>query len=176
MPDTTQAGALSERELLLGELAAQRHHVLSAVDGLTDAQLRQTLVPSGWSPVGLVRHLALGDERYWFHTVMGGLPLDYWPEKADSSSRPADWFVADDESPQAVINEYRQAIAEADLIIDRMDLSAPPQRPEDWWASAGVQFPDLRSVIIHVLVDTATHAGHLDIVRELIDGKQQLVL
>lgn len=58
------------RTMLLRTLDAQRRHILSAVEGLTDAQLRQATLPSGWSPIGLIRHLTLGGERYWIHTVL----------------------------------------------------------------------------------------------------------
>jgi hypothetical protein len=49
-------------------------------------------------------------------------------------------------------------------------------QPEDWWGDAGLDFPDLRTIIVHVLVETAVHAGHLDAVRELLDGRQHLVI
>jgi hypothetical protein len=55
-------------------------------------------------------------------------------------------------------------------------LDDAPAQPEDWWESAGLHFPDLRTVLVHVLVETATHAGHLDAVRELLDGRQYIVL
>ncbi len=119
----------------------------------------------------MVRHLTLSDERYWFEVVMAGLPLDFWP-----AGHNADWHVADDEPAEKVIEQYRAAIDSADTIIARFDLDDPPTRPEDWWADAGLSFPDLRAVLLHVIVETAIHAGQLDAVRELLDGKQYLVL
>jgi hypothetical protein len=160
-----------ERALLLRRLAGQRRHVLEQLDGLTDAQLRRPVLPSGWSCLGLARHLTLSDERYWFEVVMAGLPLDFWPEGHN-----ADWDVAEDEPADAVIRQYRVAIGRSDEIIAGFDLDDPPHRPEDWWTDAGLSFPDLRAVLVHVIVETATHAGQLDAVRELIDGKQYLVL
>ena len=77
-----------ERHLLLSRLAGQRDHVLHQLDGLSDAQLRQPVLPSGWSCLGLVRHLTLSDERYWFEVVMAGGALDFWPE-----GRNGDWQV-----------------------------------------------------------------------------------
>jgi hypothetical protein len=165
-----------ERELLLGRLTAQRHHVLGAVQGLSDEQLRRAVLPSGWTIVGLLRHLTLGLERYWFHTVMGGEPLDYWPDHDDGHGGPADWRVADDEPPARVIEEYRSAIQTSDEVISALHLDSPPRLPEPWWDEAGMRVPDLRSVIVHVVIDTATHAGHLDAVREILDGRQHLVL
>ncbi len=166
----------AERAPLLGRLAAQRRHVLSALDGLGDDDLRRRVLPSGWTPLGLVRHLTLGDERYWFHTVVGGVPLDYWPSRADEPGRPADWYVGDDEPAAGVLDDYHAAIETSDRVIAGLPLSAPPRLPEPWWEEAGMSFPDLRSVVLHVLVDTAVHAGHLDAARELIDGRQHIVL
>ena len=158
-----------ERDLLLDRLVGQRRHVLDQVDGLSDAQLRQPVLPSGWSCLGLLRHLTLSDERYWFGVVMAGEPLDFWPEGTN-----ADWLVDDDEPAASVISAYRDAVERSDAIIAGLSLDSPPARLEDWWAEAGQTFPDLRTVLVHVLVETATHAGHLDAVRELLDGKLYL--
>lgn len=161
----------SGRQLLLSRLAGVRRHVLTQLEGLTDAQLRRPVLPSGWSCVGLVRHLTLSDERYWFEVVMAGGPLDFWP-----SGEHADWLVGDDESATDVIAAYRAAMTATDAIVAGMALDQAPARPEPWWEEAGLSFPDLRTVLVHHLVETATHAGQLDAVRELLDGRQYLVL
>ncbi len=74
------------------------------------------------------------------------------------------------------MEEYRAAADRADAIIADMGLDDPPRQPEKWWAEAGLSFPNLRAVLVHVIVETATHAGHLDAARELLDGKQYLAL
>ena len=145
--------------------------MISQLEGLTDEQLRRPVLPSGWSCLGLVRHLTLSDERYWFEVVVAGEPLDFWPEGDNG-----DWRVEPDEPVEDVLEAYRSAIVRSDEIITARHLDAAPAQPEDWWESAGLQFPDLRTVLVHVLVETATHAGHLDAVRELLDGRQYLVL
>ena len=160
-----------ERSLLLGRLAGQRRHVISQLEGLDDDQLRRPVLPSGWSCLGLVRHLTLSDERYWFEVVVAGAPLDFWPEGDNG-----DWQVRPDESAEAVVGAYRSAIERSDEIILARGLDDAPVQPEDWWESAGLAFPDLRTVLVHVLVETATHAGQLDAVRELLDGRQYLVI
>jgi hypothetical protein len=160
-----------EREVLLDRLAGQRRHVLTQLDGLSEDQLRRPVLPSGWSCLGLVRHLTLSDERYWFEVVVAGGPLDFWPEGENG-----DWRVEPDEPAAEVLAAYDRAIARSDAIIAARRLDDPPARPEDWWADAGLRFPDLRTVVVHVLVETAVHAGHLDAVRELLDGRQHLVL
>ena len=60
-----------EMEVLLGHLEAQRGHVLGILDGLSEEQLRRPVLPSGWHCLGLVKHLALADEHYWFRTALG---------------------------------------------------------------------------------------------------------
>lgn len=156
-----------EREVLLAWLNAKRDHVLAQLEGLSDEHLRRPVLPSGWSCLGLVRHLTLSDERFWFDVVIAGRPLDFWPE-GDG----ADWVVTDDESADDVLQAYRDAIAVSNIITAERSLDAPPANPHE----APGDFPDVRSVLVHVLVETATHAGHLDAVRELLDGRQRLVL
>lgn len=163
--------ATAERNLLLDRLDGQRHHVLTQLEGLSDEQLRQPVLPSGWSCLGLVRHLTLSDERYWFEVVMAGEPLNFWPEGDNG-----DWQVGPDEPVADVLAAYRSAIVHSDEIISARRLSDPPERPELWWQDAGLTFPDLRTIMVHVLVETAVHAGHLDAVRELLDGRQHLVI
>lgn len=145
--------------------------MLRQLEGLTDEQLRRPVLPSGWSCLGLVRHLTLSDERYWFEVVVAGEPLDFWPE-GDG----ADWVVDPHESAEEVLAAYRTAIVRSDEIVAARSLDEPPAHPEEWWAEAGIEFPNLRAVVMHVVVETATHAGHLDAVRELLDGHQYVVL
>lgn len=161
----------AERAVLLGRLAGQRRHVLTQLEGLSEEQLRRPVLPSGWSCLGLVRHLTLSDERYWFEVVVAGGPLDFWPEGDNG-----DWRVGPEEPAEDVLWAYRSAIAGSDEIIAARQLDDPPEQPEGWWDEAGLSFPDLRTVLAHVLVETAVHAGHLDAVRELLDGRQHIVL
>ena len=161
----------AQRALLLSRLTGQREHVLEQLAGLTDEQLRRPVLPSGWSCLGLVRHLTLSDERYWFEVVVAGEPLDFWPEGDNG-----DWLVGPQEPAEEVVTAYRTAIARADEIIAARRLDDPPEQPAQWWVEAGLSFPDLHSIILHVLIDTSVPAGHLDAVRELLDGHQHLVL
>jgi hypothetical protein len=161
----------SERTALVRHLAGVRRHVIGQLEGLSDEQLRRPVLPSGWSCLGLVRHLTLSDERYWFEVVIAGEPLDFWPEGENG-----DWVVGPDETADGVLAAYRSAIDHSDEIVAARSLDQPPAQPEDWWAEAGVRFPDMRAVVLHVVVETATHTGHLDAVRELLDGRQHIVL
>jgi len=161
----------SERDVLTRALASARRHVLAQLEDLVDEQLRRPVAPSGWAPLGLVRHLTLSDERYWFEVAVAGGPLDFWPQGPD-----ADWQVSPDDTAAAVITAYTEAIARSDAIIADTDLDAPPAAPEPDWEAVGLSFPNLRAILLHVIVETSTHAGQLDLVRELIDGRQHIVL
>ena len=160
-----------ERELLLAHLDAQRRHVFGILEGLSDEQLRRALLPSGWHCLGLVKHLALADEHYWFRCVVAGQSRDYFPSEPNG-----EWRVGPEESAQHVFDLYREEISCSDAIINGTDLDAPPAQRDERWASWGANFPDLRSVLLHVLTETSIHAGHLDAVRELIDGRQWVVV
>ena len=61
-------------------------------------------------------------------------------------------------------------------VIAATPLDMPPRQPDPWWQDAGIDFPDLRYIMLPVITETSVHAGHLDAVRELIDGRQWIVL
>lgn len=168
---TTTNAASDDRDLLLHHLDVQRRHVLGALEGLDDEQLRRPVLPWGWSFLGLVRHLTLGDERYWFDHVVGGRPMDWWPEPPRT-----DWTVNDDEEAAAVLDGYRDAIAASDEVLADVSVEDAPRRPDPDWEEWGMAFPRVRDVLLHVITETAVHAGHLDATRELLDGSQWIVL
>jgi hypothetical protein len=160
-----------ETAVLRRFLDEQRHHVLGVLEGLTGEQLTRPVLPSGWHCLGMVKHLALSDEHYWFRCVMNGEPEDYFPEGPN-----ADWQLGPDESAEDIFALYRDEIAHADAIIAGSSLDQPPRQLASHWGEAGIDFPDLRTVMLWVIRETACHAGHLDAARELIDGRQWIVL
>ena len=119
----------------------------------------------------MVRHLTVSDERYWFQCVMGGAPLDILP-----AGPRGDWEVGPHETAADVIGMYRQDIERSDELLATTGLDEPPARPDPTWDEWGMSFPHLRTVLVHVLTETAVHAGHLDAAREMIDGAQWIVL
>jgi hypothetical protein len=160
------AGVDHERELLTLYLTRQREHVIGALDGLDDEDMRKAVLPSGWSPVGLVAHLAVDVERFWFRDVFAGQPATYEWDDA--------WHPPETLRPADVTDLYRSEIAKSDAIIAASSLETGcanwPERWPNW------RFDDLRDLILHVITETCVHAGHLDVVRELLDGKQWMVL
>jgi uncharacterized damage-inducible protein DinB len=157
-----------DRETLLACLTSQRRHILDALDGLDDQALRRPVLPSGWSCAGLVNHLALDDERFWFRAVVAG-------ERPVIEGLDGDAWSVDPATPtDQVLALYRDEIERADAIIAATPLDAAPA----WWPDFFPNFrlSNLGEVLLHMITETACHAGHLDAARELIDGKQWLVL
>lgn len=157
-----------ESELLVAYLDAQRRHVLGILEGLDEDALRRPLLPSGWSCLGLVQHLALDVERFWFRAVVAG-------ESVELKSGNAAWQVSPDTSADTVFALYRRETELANRIIAATPLDGDPA----WWPEEifpGMPSQDLRETVLHVITETAVHAGHLDAARELIDGRTWLVL
>ncbi|MFG2867008.1 DUF664 domain-containing protein [Streptomyces sp. NPDC048338] len=160
-----------EVRALLSALASQRRHVLGIIDGLDERALRQPALPSGWTCLGLVQHLALDVERFWFGAVVAGdkkviAALD---DAADA------WQVAPGVSAPEVLDRYRAETTLADAVAEQL----PPDTPLAWWPHHLFGDPhlhSLRDVLLHVITETACHAGHLDAARELLDGRRWLVL
>src|SRR5215470_10051579 len=86
----THQHANSDRDLLLATLNGERKHVLGILDGLPDEDLRRPVLPSGWTCLGLVNHLALDVERFWFSHVIAGVPESAGESAADG------WHVGPD--------------------------------------------------------------------------------
>lgn len=161
-----------EKARLLEQLAGVRNHVIDAVDGLSDAELHRGVLPSGWSALGLIQHLSLDVEKFWFSCVVAG---DKGAIAGLGDPPQGAWVVGPEVDARAVIEVYRHWIARSDEILEATDLEQPPA----WWPEGlfgDWRLDDLREIALHVLVETATHAGHMDAWRELIDGKQFLAL
>ena len=150
------------REVLLEYLDFYRAVVRAKVSGLTDEELRTSLVPSGWTPIELVNHL-LHVERRWLRWGFEGQALDDpWGDSRDGR-----WYVSPGQPVEIVLHALDAGGADTrDLVLshDLSDLGAPGERWE------GAEPPPLERVLLHLIQEYARHAGHLDIVRELADG------
>src|ERR1700693_629320 len=159
-----------ETSALVAELNGQREHVLGTVEGLSDESLRRPVLPSGWTCLGLVQHLALDVERFLFREIVAGQPTG--PVDSDP---PNAWIVPPDATAESVLDRYRHETERANEIV----AGVSPDAALAWWPSD--RWPNwrlfsVREVILHVISETSVHAGHLDAVREFIDGRQWLVL
>jgi len=145
-----------ELDTTLAFLAFGRACVLKKVDGLDEEQLRRRLVVSDTTLLGLVQHLT-DAERYWFGHMLAGDP-----RHADVDF---DMVVAPDRSAEQVIAAYRAAIADSDAHIRAAGgVDVRTAHP------VGDAPRTLRWLLAHMTSETVRHAGHADILRELIDG------
>jgi hypothetical protein len=157
-----------ERQVLLAFLNAQRGAVLAIVEGLDEDAWHRPAVPSGWTPAGLVEHLG-GAEWHWFQGVVAGKVPEPAPGDGDLTPYdPTAAFVCDLPSAE-IIGFYRDQCASSDAVLAVTSLSASPRGRH---GVPGRDEPaDVRWVVLHMIEETARHAGHLDIARELIDGR-----
>jgi uncharacterized damage-inducible protein DinB len=148
-----------EKDSLKVALDRHRDAVLWKVEGLDDEQLRRPMTPSGTNLLGLVKHLA-AVEYSWFCEPFGR-PTE--PLPFDEDDPDADLRVAPGETTADVLAFYERARAAADKVIDDLDLD---DTGTAWFGDT----VSMRWVLLHMVEETARHAGHVDIVRELIDG------
>jgi hypothetical protein len=110
----------------------QRESVLDILGGLPEAALRRAVFPSGWTCLGLIHHLAVDDERYWFRGVAAGEPIEFLVD--DDSG----WLVGPQTAAEEVFRLYREEIASADAIIAATPLEALARRRDPRWDAWGL--------------------------------------
>jgi len=145
-----------EQQSLLAALERHRDAILWKSDGMTDEQLRTSTLPSGITPIGLVKHLA-SVESGWFCATFD---RPHEPLGFDLDDENADFRVAPDESTDDVLAFWARA---RDAAVAEIDLDTTGTA----WFCEQVS---MRWVMIHMVEELASHAGHMDIMRELVDG------
>jgi hypothetical protein len=151
---------------LTRHLALGRDALLWKLDGLSEYDVRRPVVPTGTNLLGLVKHLACVEASY-FGAVFGrpfGEPLPWWDDDAEPNS---DMWATAQESRGDIVGLYRRACVHADATIAALDLDTVGVVP--WWTSGGRI--TLHRMLVVVIAETHRHAGHADIVRELVDGQ-----
>ncbi len=149
----------SERELLTTFLDYHRQTLLWKAEGLSDADLRRMMTPSGLSLLGLIKHLAYV-ERSWFQHVFAGEDVSFPWTKEDPE---ADFRIESDETTQAIFTLYQAEAKRSREIVAASSLDDTAHRGKDK--------PSLRWIMIHMIEETARHNGHADLMREAIDGQ-----
>lgn len=154
--------------LLVQQISSVQDHVLAAVDGVPAEALLAPAAPSGWCMAGLVSHLTYGVEIFWVHAILAA--------RDDAIAEIGDGWSADVSDPQRTIDRYRRAVTDSRNVLADVDLTKSPA----WWPPEEVfPWPAYESgwdVAVHLLVEVSTHAGHLDMARERIDGHLHLAL
>ena len=150
-------------------LQVVREAVLWKLEGVSEYDARRPVTPTGTNLLGLIKHLSGVEIGYFGDTFgrpfEGPLP---WQEEPDVEPEPnADLWATSDESREEIVDLYRAVWAHSDVTIETLDLEALGRVP--WWPAERAEIT-LHKVMVHVIAETNRHAGHADIVRELIDG------
>ncbi len=156
-----------ERELLLYFLDLQRASVRSIVTGLSEEAWHTSVVPSGWTPAGFVEHLA-GAEYHWFQSVVEGIEFVPPPDEDFVPYDPHAAFVSDLPSVE-ILRNYFEECQRSDAVLAKTTMSTKPKGRH-----GDREIPSVRWVVLHMIEETATHSGHLEIARELLDGQTRL--
>ncbi|MFJ7422065.1 DinB family protein [Streptomyces uncialis] len=156
------------KDNLHGRLRRDREALLWKLDGLSEYDARRPLTATGTNLLGLVKHVATVEARY-FGEVFDRPSPEPLPRWQDSDG--GDQWATEDETRDQIIGFYRRAWEHSDATIDEFPLDAPGHVP--WWPEP---YPktNLFAVMTHVLSETVRHAGHADILREGLDGRTGL--
>jgi hypothetical protein len=157
---------VDEKTALLEYLRIRRADLLAKLDGLDEYDARRPMTPTGTNLLGLVKHVAYVQLGY-LGEVFGRPSGRPYPWDAEGAEEGVDLWAAPDESRDDVVELYRFSAAHADATIEALPLDATGTVP--WWSPEG-RHPTLHTVLVHVAVEVARHAGHADVLRELIDG------
>jgi Protein of unknown function (DUF664) len=147
-------------------LRIARDVMLWKLDGLSEYQIRRPMTPTGTSLLGMIKHLTAIESEYFGNVFDRPFaePVP-WAGALDNS----DMWATADESRDHIVGLYRRVCAHADSTIEELALDAAGHVP--WWEQGKVT---MGRILIHVTAETHRHAGHADIVRELIDGSAGL--
>jgi uncharacterized damage-inducible protein DinB len=147
-------------------LRTARGVLLWKLDGLSEYDVRRPLTPTGTNLLGLVKHLT-GTELGYFGDVFGRPFGEVVPWLAEDAAPNVDMWATADESRADILDLYDRVCAHADATIEALAIDAPGL--VRWWPEDRRQVT-LHQILVHMVAETNRHAGHADIVRELIDG------
>ncbi|MEU8884835.1 DinB family protein [Streptomyces hydrogenans] len=156
------------KDTLHGRLRRDREALLWKLDGLSEYDARRPLTATGTNLLGLVKHVATVEARY-FGEVFGRPSPEPLPRWQDSDG--SDQWAAEDETRDQIIGFYRRTWEHADATIEELPLDAPGHVP--WWPEPFSR-TNLFAVLVHVLGESSRHTGHADILREGLDGRTGL--
>ncbi|HEX5772604.1 MAG TPA: DinB family protein [Nocardioidaceae bacterium] len=151
-------------------LQAARDALVWKLDGLSEYDVRRPLTPTGTNLLGLVKHVASVEAGYLGDTFGRPFP-EPLPWFADDAEPNADMWATPEESREQILGLYHRVWAHSDASVEALPLDATGQVP--WWPEERREVT-LHRILVHMIAETDRHAGHADIVRELIDGSAGL--
>jgi uncharacterized damage-inducible protein DinB len=160
-PEPTRP-ADSRTQVFVDYLDYFRAQAVSKVEELPEAELRQSRLPSGWTPLQLVKHLTFVELRWLEWGFEGRQVTDAWGDR-----KLGRWYVAKDETRDQVLSALRAQGERSRAVITQNDL-ADLGRPGPRWD--GADPPTLERILLHLVQEYARHLGHLDVVVELAVG------
>ena len=150
-------------------LQSGRDALLWKLEGLSEYDIRRPMTPTGTNLLGLVKHVASMDAGYFGETF--GRPFEEpLPWLAHDAEPNADMWATADESRDQIVDFYHRVWVNSDATIQALALDAHGRVP--WWGDRGDV--TLHRILIHMIAETDRHAGHADIIRELVDGSAGL--
>jgi len=157
---------MDQKQIIHRYLGVQRDALLAKLDGLGERDVRWPMTQTGTNLLGLVKHVASVELGY-FGEVFDRPSSLAPPWDDDGAEINADMWATAEESREEIVQLYQDAATHADATIEALTLDSPGLVP--WWP-AERQRVTLHQIMVYMSVEIARHAGHADIVRELIDG------
>ena len=152
------------KELLLGQLTYYRATLLDKLSGLSGSELRRSALPSGWTPLQLLKHLGYV-ERRWMRWGFAAEPVpDPW---GDNDPTTRSWALADDDTLGSLTSFLAEQAARVEALAREADLTERGRLGGRFETES----PTLGWILLHLVQEYARHVGHLDVVRELLDGQ-----
>jgi Protein of unknown function (DUF664) len=164
LPFPEPTGPVASRsQVFLGYLDYFRSVLLNKLDGLSESELRSSRLPSGWTPIELLKHLTYVELRWLEWGFEGRAVVDPWGDNREER-----WYVAPDETLGDLVAALHSQAARSRAVIEAHELTDVGKPGERW---DGADPPPLERILFHLVQEYARHVGHLDIVRELADGR-----
>ena len=152
------------KDYLHNDLRWVRRSLVGKLDGLSEYDVRRPLTPTGTNLLGLVKHLSMSEARYFGEIFDRPYPEPLHPWD-DEGAWADNMWATEHETRAEIVDRYRRAWRHADATIEALPVDASGYVP--WWPRPHVK---LFNVMVHILTETARHAGHADILREQLDG------
>ncbi|MEV1147836.1 DinB family protein [Micromonospora sp. NPDC049799] len=160
--------ATGERADLVQTLRRHRGFLRQTTDGLTDGQAATRSTASELCLGGLIKHVTTVEQR-WMRFADGGAEA--------MNAEPVDWLgqfrMVEGETLAGLLGEFDRVAAETDELLGTLDLDTAHRLPDAPWFEPGASWT-VRRVVLHLIAETAQHAGHADIIRETIDGAKTM--
>ena len=171
---TPEKSGPGERADLLAALAKNRYFLRHTLRGLTDEQAAQRTTVSELCLGGLIKHVA-ATERQWGRFILEGpSAMGNWEDEGGVDDWMAGFRVLEGETVAGLLEDYEETARRTDELVAQLpDLDIAHPLPEAPWFERGARW-SARRVLLHVIAETAQHAGHADIIRESLDGAKSM--